>query len=294
MKLNNWKTYRWWLGLGGSSLLLGLGLLYGVQADNIYTPKAVLNQQPGERLQVHYQGDVNQAADLYLATQVQQQLLFFTEPEGLSPHPRPLLRQDGFIAERTLLDVDSKQIPAGRYQVYQVLTRADGDVFNREDWLSDLNTLNFIVGEAQASSRDFDNDGFSDDDHDHDGYHDGDYDRDGYDDDEHDDDERDDDYTSPPGVSPTSPIPPAPPASNTYPDGARLLASQCFQCHGTEGISITGIDSLREESDEIAEEMFEMKYSNQPDDIMHRHAIGYSDEEIRSIDAYFRALYNGR
>jgi cytochrome c553 len=277
---------------------------------------------------VYYEGDVNQAADLYLATQIQQQLLFFVGSEGLSPHPRPLLRQDGFITERALLDVDSEQIPAGRYQIYQVLTRADGDIFNPEDWLSGLSTLNFIIGETQASSRDFDNDGFSDDDINHDGYHDGDHDHDGYDDeyddrdendeyddrdendeyddrdendeyddrdenDEYDDRDENDEDSSPSVVNPNSPIPPAPPASNTYPDGARLLASQCFQCHGTEGISITGIDSLREESDEIAEEMFEMKYSNQPDDIMHRHAMGYSDEEIRSIDAYFRALYNG-
>lgn len=32
------------------------------------------------------------------------------------------------------------------------------------------------------------------------------------------------------------------------PDGARLLASQCFQCHGMNGISITDIDSIAGDS----------------------------------------------
>ncbi len=88
----------------------------------------------------------------------------------------------------------------------------------------------------------------------------------------------------------TTPVNTVTDAAN-LPDGSRLLASQCFQCHGTEGISVSGIESLREESYEIEQEMLEMKYSNDADDIMYLHAKGYNEDEIQRISLYFRSLY---
>lgn len=74
------------------------------------------------------------------------------------------------------------------------------------------------------------------------------------------------------------------------PDGARLLASQCFQCHGMNGISITGIDSIAGDSAaHLVKEMLEMKYSTKVD-IMHYQAKGYSEDEIRSMAQYLSAL----
>ncbi len=74
------------------------------------------------------------------------------------------------------------------------------------------------------------------------------------------------------------------------PDGARLLASQCFQCHGMNGISTTGIDSIAGDSAaHLVEEMLEMKYSTKVD-IMHYQAKGYSEDEIRSMAQYLSAL----
>ena len=74
------------------------------------------------------------------------------------------------------------------------------------------------------------------------------------------------------------------------PDGARLLASQCFQCHGMNGISTTGIDSIAGDSAaHLVEEMLEMKYSTEVD-IMHYQAKGYSEDEIRSMAQYLSAL----
>lgn len=74
------------------------------------------------------------------------------------------------------------------------------------------------------------------------------------------------------------------------PDGARLLASQCFQCHGMNGISTTGIDSIAGDSaTHLIEEMLEMKYSTKVD-IMHYQAKGYSEDEIRSMAQYLSAL----
>ena len=72
----------------------------------------------------------------------------------------------------------------------------------------------------------------------------------------------------------------------TAPDGARLLASQCFQCHGMNGVSASGIESIAGESAaELVNEMLEMKYSTEID-IMHYQAKGYSEDEIRSLSAY--------
>ena len=78
----------------------------------------------------------------------------------------------------------------------------------------------------------------------------------------------------------------------TTPSAGRLLASQCAQCHGTDGISVSGIESLAGESDEILEEMFEMKRSTR-NRVMHLQAKGYSDEQIRQIADYFSSLYQG-
>lgn len=77
------------------------------------------------------------------------------------------------------------------------------------------------------------------------------------------------------------------------PDGARLLASQCFQCHGMNGSSASGIESIAGESAaELVNEMLEMKYSTEID-IMHYQAKGYSEDEIRSLSAYLAALPRG-
>lgn len=71
---------------------------------------------------------------------------------------------------------------------------------------------------------------------------------------------------------------------------ARLLAAQCFQCHGTNGVSVTGIDSLAGMNPaEFIKEMLEMKYSTKVD-IMHYQAKGYSEDEIRLMAGYFAAL----
>ena len=71
---------------------------------------------------------------------------------------------------------------------------------------------------------------------------------------------------------------------------ARLLASQCAQCHGTDGYSRTGIDSLAGK-DDIAEEMLEMQVEvDDDDDIMVKQAHGYSRAEIILIGQYFASL----
>lgn len=83
------------------------------------------------------------------------------------------------------------------------------------------------------------------------------------------------------------------PGGTIITDGARLLASQCFQCHGTDGRSQTDIDSLAGESErELIEEMLEMRRDND-NDLMTYQAHGYSDAQIRAIAAYIAGVSGG-
>jgi cytochrome c553 len=83
------------------------------------------------------------------------------------------------------------------------------------------------------------------------------------------------------------------PAVNA-PDGARLLAAQCFQCHGTGGQSNSGIEGIAGDSAAgLVNEMLEMKYSTNVNDIMHRQAMGYSEDQIRAIATYIAGLPKG-
>jgi len=67
----------------------------------------------------------------------------------------------------------------------------------------------------------------------------------------------------------------------------RLLASQCAQCHGTNGYSTNSWDSLAGESAaEIIEEMREIK-AGEEDPIMQAQAHGYTDAEIEALAAWF-------
>ena len=70
-------------------------------------------------------------------------------------------------------------------------------------------------------------------------------------------------------------------------EDARLLASQCAQCHGTNG---TGMETLAGKSyGDIYSDMIGMKQKTELD-IMHLQARGYSDAQIDLIADYFSQL----
>ncbi len=66
----------------------------------------------------------------------------------------------------------------------------------------------------------------------------------------------------------------------------RTLASNCFQCHGTNGyaseLKIAGIGAS-----ELAEKFRSMKADGARKNIMNVHAFAYSPEEIQLIGNYF-------
>jgi sulfide dehydrogenase cytochrome subunit len=71
----------------------------------------------------------------------------------------------------------------------------------------------------------------------------------------------------------------------------RLLASQCAQCHGTNGYSSSEFDSIAgEDAKDMYEDLTDMKEEDGPENIMDHQALGYSDEQIRRIAAYYAGL----
>jgi cytochrome c553 len=77
-------------------------------------------------------------------------------------------------------------------------------------------------------------------------------------------------------------------ASSVIP--GRLLAAQCAQCHGTNGYSVGGFDSLAgETASSMFEELLEMKTDRTPD-IMDIQARGYTDAQLWLIANYYASL----
>lgn len=77
-------------------------------------------------------------------------------------------------------------------------------------------------------------------------------------------------------------------AATAVPTG-RLLASNCFNCHGTDGHPNGGFDSLAGDSaSEIVKTLKEF-LAKSPEDggIMRAHAMGYTEEQMWQIGTYF-------
>lgn len=73
--------------------------------------------------------------------------------------------------------------------------------------------------------------------------------------------------------------------AQTPPPG-RLLASNCFQCHGTNGKG-PGFETLAGKSaSEIFRELKEMQAGKEGNGIMTKHAFGYSDEQLQALAAW--------
>ena len=73
--------------------------------------------------------------------------------------------------------------------------------------------------------------------------------------------------------------------AQTPPPG-RLLASNCFQCHGTDGRG-PGFDRLSGKSAlEIYKELGEFRSGKEGKGIMARHTMGYTDTQLRDLSAW--------
>jgi cytochrome c553 len=66
----------------------------------------------------------------------------------------------------------------------------------------------------------------------------------------------------------------------------RLLASNCFQCHGTNGQG-PGFDTIAGKSaSEIYQELKDFQAGKEGAGIMAKHAMGYTDAQLQSLAAW--------
>lgn len=78
------------------------------------------------------------------------------------------------------------------------------------------------------------------------------------------------------------------PAAAADPNLARDLAATCATCHGTDGKSVGGMESLNgERKQKIIDKINKFKSGAKPATIMHQIAKGYTDEQIEMIADYF-------
>jgi sulfide dehydrogenase cytochrome subunit len=81
------------------------------------------------------------------------------------------------------------------------------------------------------------------------------------------------------------------PARADDPTVNRLLASQCAQCHGTNGYAVGDFEDLAgEEAGDLVEDLTDMKREDRAEDIMDHQALGYTDAQIRRIAAFYATL----
>ena len=79
--------------------------------------------------------------------------------------------------------------------------------------------------------------------------------------------------------SPPPPPPPPPSTSDIHP--GRLLASNCFQCHGTNGSG--GFDRIQGSTELLSELRKFASGEEDPSGIMAAHAVGYTDAQLQLI-----------
>jgi len=72
------------------------------------------------------------------------------------------------------------------------------------------------------------------------------------------------------------------------PNLARNLAATCANCHGTNGVSVGGIESLAGAND-VARKMRDFKSGAKPGTVMPQLAKGYTDDQIELIAGWFAA-----
>ena len=74
------------------------------------------------------------------------------------------------------------------------------------------------------------------------------------------------------------------------PPQGQLLASMCFQCHGTNGLAVGGFESIAGKSSrEIYKELLEMS-KRKPEGIMDLQARAYTPNQILQIANYLATL----
>lgn len=84
-------------------------------------------------------------------------------------------------------------------------------------------------------------------------------------------------------------------AQGADPNLARNLAATCSSCHGTDGASVGGIESLAGMAKaDIVRKMQDFKTGRRSSSVMQQLAKGYTDEQIELIAGWFAAQKSPR
>ncbi len=79
-------------------------------------------------------------------------------------------------------------------------------------------------------------------------------------------------------------------AQGTDPNLGRMLASNCANCHGTNGASVGGMPSLAGKPRAALLQMLrEYRDGKRPATIMHQLAKGYTDAQLEAVSTYLSA-----
>ncbi|CAH1748330.1 Class I cytochrome c [Thauera humireducens] len=70
----------------------------------------------------------------------------------------------------------------------------------------------------------------------------------------------------------------------------RVWAATCAACHGTDGHALAGMTSLAgRDADDLYALLSDFKSGVRPATVMHQHAKGYSDDELKRLAQWFAA-----
>ena len=74
------------------------------------------------------------------------------------------------------------------------------------------------------------------------------------------------------------------------PNLARNLAATCANCHGTNGNSLGGMESLAgEPKEKLLQKLVDYRSGDKPATIMHQIVVGYTDAQLDLITTWFAA-----
>lgn len=77
-------------------------------------------------------------------------------------------------------------------------------------------------------------------------------------------------------------------AAQADPNLGRNLAATCANCHGTNGASVGGNESLAgKPKEDLVKTLQDFKAGRKPATIMHQLSKGFSDAQIEAIASYF-------
>ncbi len=74
---------------------------------------------------------------------------------------------------------------------------------------------------------------------------------------------------------------------NSLEPGARQLAAQCAQCHGTYGVAVRNWPDLWGSDRGITSAMQDYQSETYADNVMHMHALAYTPEEVELLKSYY-------